>query len=204
MRSTLTLLALTICTLLAASVHAEEATSAAAGPTPAEMEAIMAAYMEAATPGPEHAKLAEMAGTYSCTTKMRMDPNGEWMESTATETIEPMLGGRFLHMHVVGAPGPMMPEGFEGAGIFGYNNGEKRYEQVWVDTMGTLTLFMTGTADDQGVITLEGSYTCPYMKIPLHQRWVMHPSKDGFMIEMYGPDMSGNEYHMGTVTGVRK
>jgi len=202
MRSTLTILTLALCTFLAAPVHAEEV--AASGPAGADMEAIMAAYMEAANSGPEHAKLAEMEGTYACNTKMRMDPAGEWFEYSATETITPMLGGRFIHMIVKCEPNPMMPEGFEGAGMLGYNNADQRYEQIWADSMGTVMMFMTGTADDDGNITLGGAYTCPYLKTSLHQRWVYMQSDTGFVMEMYGPDMTGTEFLMGTITAVRQ
>lgn len=204
MRSTLTLLTLALCTLLAAPVQAEETATAAAGPEGVDMEALMGAYMEAATPGDEHAALAAWEGTYDCVTKMRMDPAGDWFEYGATETISPMLGGRFIHLHVESGPSEMMPEGFSGAGILGFNKADQRYEQTWADSMGTVMLFMTGTKNADGDIELAGSYTCPYFKVPMSQRWVMKETDNGFLMEMYGPDMTGAEFLMGTVTAVRQ
>ncbi|MEO7995365.1 MAG: DUF1579 family protein [bacterium] len=202
MRSTLTILTVALCAFLAAPVQAAD--TAAATPSQADMEAMMTAYMEAATPGPEHARLAELAGTYACTTQMRMNPTDDFMSMTGTETIEPILGGRFIQMHVIGAPDAMMPDGFEAMAIMGYNITEQRYEESWVDSMGTLMLFTTGTADADGNITLEGSYNCPYLKKPIHQRYVWSMTDTGYEIAMYGPDMSGTEFHMGTVTAVRQ
>lgn len=199
--ATLTLALSTL--LLAAPVQADDA-MAGEMEMSEEMIAAIGAYMEAATPGAEHATLADWAGTYACTTRMRMDVDSDWFEYAATETIQPMMGGRFIHLIVKGDPSPMMPEGFEGAGILGYNNTEQRYEHTWVDTMGTMMLFMSGTADADGNITLEGSYTCPYMKETLHQRWIMKPTPEGFIMEIHGPDMEGNEFHMGTITAVRQ
>ena len=202
MRSTLPLLTLALTALLAAPVHAAD--TAAKSPSPVDMQAMMSAYMQAATPGPEHARLAKLAGTYDCTTKMRMNPTDDYMEMTGTETIESILGGRFLQMHVASPPGPMMPEGFEAAAIMGYSNSDQRYEETWVDSMGTLMLFTTGTADEAGNITLEGTYTDPYLKVPIHQRYVWKLTDTGYTIDMYGPDMSGTEFLMGTVTAIRQ
>src|SRR5262245_7974726 len=59
----------------------------------AEMMAMMA---KLATPGPEHAKLKAMVGTWDATSKMWMKPGAPPTEAKGTATYKMALGDRYL------------------------------------------------------------------------------------------------------------
>src|SRR3546814_4774128 len=61
----------------------------------AEQQAMMAAWQKAATPGPQHAQLAEQfAGTWDTKQTMWMDPSAPPMVETGKSVDTAVLGGR--------------------------------------------------------------------------------------------------------------
>lgn len=88
--------------------------------------------------------LEAMAGEWTYTSKMWMDPAAPPMESTGTSSFKSILGGRYVqhehHGFVMGMP-------FEGIGINGYDNIKKKFVSTWIDNMGTMITYMTGTFD---------------------------------------------------------
>ncbi len=164
------------------------------GMTPEDMKACEAA----ATPGPQHAKLAEIAGTWAGKTKMWMTPDqSEPVESTCTTIITPVLDGRYVRIETKGEmPGMGM---FEGFGINGYDNVTQKYQTTWIDNCGTS--IATGTGDvsaDGKTYTWKLSYSCPINKKPATLREVeKRVSKDAFTLEMFGNEPhSGKEFKM--------
>ena len=59
-------------------------------------EADMQACMVAATPGPEHAKLAESTGVWHGKTSLWMVPDSDPMMSSCSYTLTPFMDGRFF------------------------------------------------------------------------------------------------------------
>lgn len=118
---------------------------------------------EWAQPGPEHAELAKVVGTWDQEITMWMYPNAEPQTSAGVSTIKTILGGRFLLEKVRGEMdmgGEKML--FEGLGIFGYDNFKKKYVYTWVDNMGTMIMLAEGTPDATGkVITYLGEIPDP-------------------------------------------
>jgi hypothetical protein len=129
-------MAMTIrCLAVAMVALAAGASLAQEGAAPsAEQQAMMEAYQRAATPGPQHASLAKMAGDFTLTVKSYMEPGAEPEVSAATATRRVILGGRFLEEVVKGT---MMGQPFEGQGISGYDNVTGSWWGTWVDTMST-------------------------------------------------------------------
>jgi|GEM_PF-5743491 len=72
--------------------------------------------------------------------KMRMDPRWRVDGEHIHRDHHAYAGLWFIHMQVIGDPNPMMPDGFEGASILGYSNADKRDEQTWVDSLGTVMM----------------------------------------------------------------
>jgi hypothetical protein len=92
-----------------------------------------------ATPGPEHAVLKEMVGTWDTT--MKMPGVGE---SKGTCVYKMELGGLWLVSHFEGEIGGQK---FSGRGMDSYDAGKKKYVGLWVDSMSTTPMVMEGGYD---------------------------------------------------------
>jgi hypothetical protein len=134
---------------------AQPATSAVASATGQPNQAeMMKQMMELAKLNENHKMLADLAGTWSYTVKMWMNPdaNAKPEESKGTAVRKSIMEGRFSVMDVTGKMEMPGPDGkkkemtFKGMGIDGYDNVKKKFVGTWVDNMGT------------GVMTSEGDY----------------------------------------------
>jgi hypothetical protein len=112
-------------------------------------EQAMEAMLKYATPGPEHKRLDDLAGTFTYTMKAWMEPGQPPNESTGTSESKWILGGRYLSQDVTGNFAGMP---FYGHGLIGYDNAQKKYISVWVDSFGTGVSHGVGTADAGGKV----------------------------------------------------
>jgi hypothetical protein len=113
---------------------------------PAGMDDKMQEMDEATKTGPEHARMARLAGNWDVVTTIEgagMPPS----KTNDTSTITSELGGRFVHER---SRGEMMGQPVESFKMWGYNNGTKKYEGVWTWTMNTSVLHVTGDSKDGG------------------------------------------------------
>ena len=160
-----------------------------AGPS-AEQQAMMEAYQRAATPGPQHAVLAKMAGDFTITIKSYMEPGAAPEVSTGTSTRTMILGGRYLeesvHSSVAGQP-------VEGRGLTGYDNVTGQWWGSWIDSMSTGVMTTSGDWDETaGVGTFKGEYKDPLTGTLQTSRSVVRrlPNGDELM-EMYMSTAAG-------------
>jgi hypothetical protein len=123
------------------------------------------AMMKAMQPGPQHQQLAKLAGEYTTTSKLKQlgvdDGQGgtATQESTGTAKLTMTHDGRFLQEEDAGT---MMGMPTKGTKITGYNNASGQYEAVWLWTMSTGLMTMTGKSTDGGkTITFNASFTGP-------------------------------------------
>lgn len=124
------------------------------------MDEMMKAYAAVSQPGPYHKWMAQLEGEWKSQVTM-FGPDGKPMgpASMGKETRKLEMGGRFLD---VDFEGEFMGQKFEGAGVMGYNNIEKRFESTWYDSMSTGVMMLTGQADKEGkVVTFSGEETEP-------------------------------------------
>src|SRR5215207_6026826 len=91
---------------------------------PAMGAAEMEAMQKAASPGEPHKRLARMAGDWTMTNKMWMDPSQPPMESSGTMHADVIMGGRYVQSVWSGT---FMGQPFEGRGMDGYDNLAKQY-----------------------------------------------------------------------------
>ncbi|MBS0195619.1 MAG: DUF1579 family protein [Planctomycetes bacterium] len=190
----------------AANKAAQPAKDAAKAPN-AEEAAMMEAWTKAATPGKMHERLAKGVGTWEGKCKSWMAPGATPEEWTCTSTVTSILGGRFTTNETKGMMsmgGPPMP--FEGHGTAGYNNTTQKFESTWMDNMGTMTLFFTGTLDADGTtITTTAHFTDCITNKETHMKNVEKiTGPDTMTLEMYAPGPDGKEFKMMEIAYTRK
>ena len=122
------------------------------GAQPSEEE-MMKMMMENAKLNENHKLLAELAGNWTYTVKMWMDPSAPPSESKGTATRKAEMGGRYFVMDAAGKfsmPGPdgkMQQFDFKGRSTEGYDNAKKKFVSSWIDNMGTGIMLSEGTYD---------------------------------------------------------
>ena len=118
---------------------------------------ILAATLGAATaeaqyqppkPGPEHALLKKLEGTWDTTMKIA------GQESKGTAVYKMDLGGLWLTSAFEGSMGT---DKFSGRGFDTYDAGKKKFVGVWFDSMSTTPMIMEGNYSKDGkTLTMVG------------------------------------------------
>lgn len=124
-----------------------------------EMAAEMAAWQEAMTPGPQHQKLAAMAGEWNLDLTMWMEPGAEPMKLPSTASRRMTFGGRHLEEEV---SGEFMGSPFLGRGVTGYDNASGKWWTTWIDNQSTGLMVGEGDWDDEtNTLTIVTTATDP-------------------------------------------
>ena len=153
-------------------------------------------------PGPEQAFLAKRAGEYTRTIKFVTRPDADANASSGTAKISVALDGRFIVEEnndvVFGRP-------VSGMRIYGFNNVTKQYEAVWMYTMSTAMITLTGTSSDGGkTIDLTGTTVDAHGKtVPLHAI-VRQMDDDKFVVTLMTAGSDGKEAAFQETTYTRK
>jgi hypothetical protein len=146
-------------------------------------------------PGPEHAVLKEIEGTWDAVVKAGPQ------ESKGTMTSK-MMGGLWL---ISEFKGDFEGASFEGRGIDGYDVDKKKYIAIWVDSMTTSPLTLEGTYDEKSkTMSMQGEGKGPDGKPAKFKTTTNFPNKDQQVFKMFlvGPD--GNDIPMMTIEYKRK
>jgi hypothetical protein len=137
-----------------ATTSLSTAAPSSAQPSADEMKKMMAEMMELGKPGENHKLLAELAGSWTYTMKMMMDPTtGKPSESKGTATRKAIFDGRYFTFEVSGKfqmpgkDGKPMDMNFKGMAIEGYDNVKKKFISSWIDNMSTMMMNAEGTYD---------------------------------------------------------
>lgn len=197
MRSTIVATCVMLVLALATSTRADDK-------VPKNPEEFAKAMAEAGKPGPEHAKLQALEGTWTYTCKFWLDPSQPPMESKGTIERKSVLGGRFLEERVTGTNFDGKP-GFEGFGLLGYDNGRKQFTSAWSCNMGTGTCLGLGSADSSGAkLTFQTEAYCPLQKKTIKGREEIRlEGSDKIVAESYVNE-NGKEVKMMELVSVRK
>jgi hypothetical protein len=144
-------------------------------------------------PGSEHAWLAERKGSWNAHCKMRMHPEGDWMDFPATEEVKVILGGFWVE-----ATFKCDYEGmnFLGRSMMGYDQNKKKYISTWQDSSSSGLVVMEGTYDAaKKVMSLEGQAFMPEAGKMVDQRMVLHFGDDGSSVmKMFVPGPDGKHF----------
>ncbi|GAB4454951.1 MAG: DUF1579 domain-containing protein [Anaerolineales bacterium] len=109
--------------------------------------------------GSPHHFLSQLAGGWTGTSKLWLEPGKLADESQVAGSIQLILDGRFaLFLYQSSIEG----EAQHGMFTFGYNTTKDQYESSWVDSFhnNTAIMFCTGAAKENGFFVL-GSYPDP-------------------------------------------
>jgi len=168
----------------------------------AEQAAMMQAYQQAGTPGPQHAGLAKTTGTYDLAIKSWMGPDAAPTSETGTAVRSMILGDRVMTEKVEAT---MHGQPFTGHGMTGYDNVTRKYWSTWNDSMSTGLMVSEGTCDDAGACNFTGSWHDPVSRQEVSARmttkWTS-PTVEVF--EMYGPGPDGKEHKMMEMTYTKR
>jgi hypothetical protein len=145
-------------------------TATASGGQPSEAE-MMKMMTEMSKLNENHKILGQLAGNWTYTVKMWMnpDPNAKPTESKGTSSRKAIMDGRFYTTETSGKapmPGPdgkMKEMEFKGMSIEGYDNAKKKFVSTWIDNMGTGILMSEGTYDPA---TKTFTYSAEYEMAP--------------------------------------
>ncbi|KFL37736.1 DUF1579 domain-containing protein [Arenimonas donghaensis] len=167
----------------------------------AEEKAMMEAYQQAGTPGPQHAAMARSAGDYTLSVTSWQAPDAPPTVESGKARRRMDLGGRVLIEEVEST---MMGQAFTGMGLHGYDNVSGKYWSTWNDSMSTGLMVSQGDCDDQGNCTFTGSWNDPVTRDKVTARMTTRwTDANTEIFEMYGPGPDGKEMKMMQITYTR-
>jgi hypothetical protein len=158
---------------------------------------VAAQEMANVKPGPEHAILKKIVGTWDA--EMDMGPAGK---SKGSMTTKEVAGGTWFVSEFKGEMGGMK---FEGVGINGYDPKKKKYVGTWTDSMSTSIEPTEGTYDAATkTMTETMNSTGPNGEAMKFENVSVYKSDDEytFTMSMVMPD--GNKQKMMTINYKRR
>lgn len=139
--------------------------------------ALLGVVAAALPPGPEHARLTAMAGTWDVDMTFRFRPDGPPVAVKATSTIRPLLGGLFIEEAIEGT---LNGTPFTTLAWTGFNTSTRQYEATRIATTNTARIAETGTYDERTKqFELKADY--PLAGDTWHQRTVIQQSSPDAM-----------------------
>lgn len=141
-----------------------------------------------------HKMLSKLAGAWEGTTRTWFEPGPPVDESPIRGTMRLILDGRFiLHEYKSSMDGKPL----EGVAIYGYSNGNGRFQSAWVDSFhnGTAIMFSEGDGKREGHNVL-GGYTYPGPDGIQHWGWrteIEMNGDDEIVITAYNISPEGEE-----------
>jgi hypothetical protein len=103
-----------------------------------------AATAQMAQPGPEHEAMKQLAGEWEGTVQIQMPGMPEPATSAVTESVRLDHGGLWLISRFEGS---MMGAPYSGQSIMGYDQAQKKYVEVWVDSFRSEIQQIEGSYD---------------------------------------------------------
>jgi len=159
--------------------------------------------LAAMAPGPMHAKLEPLIGSWTMAGKWRMGPEQPWDEFSGDVEREWIMDGRQIKETV---DSEWMGQPFTGMALIGHDNVRGEFNMVWVDNMSTGTYLSAGRMDDSGKIVFEGENSDPMTGEK--NRWgksvVDMSNANEHVIEMWSKDESGTPFVAMQMTMTRK
>lgn len=173
--------------VFAGSAMAQEAQQTSTVPNDQQDKA-MQALADAAKPGPIHAQLMKRAGDYT-TTETYSASGVAPQQSSGTARLKSILGGRFLEEE---NSGDSFGQPYAGLRLYGYNNGSKQYEAIWIYNGSTAFLVLDGTSDDNGkTVRYSGAFLGPGGQRQTLRVTITQQDDDHFTVKLLGEAPGG-------------
>jgi hypothetical protein len=138
------------------------------------------AQFEPPKPGPEHAYLKRMEGTWDTTMSMA------GQESKGSAVFKMDLGGLWLASTFEGS---VMGQKFTGRGYDTYDPAKKKFVSIWLDSMSTTPMMMEGTYDEaKKTLTMIGDAPGMDGKMTKHKAVSTMPDDNTIKFAMYMGD----------------
>ncbi len=119
----------------------------------------IARWMQACKPGPAHARLKELLGSYDVTSRMWMAHDKPPMESKGSMEVSWLVEGKWL---ISKTSAEMMGQKINTTAILGYDNFKERFVWCTVDSLQTTLNTASGLFDQKGNdLTLWGTIDEP-------------------------------------------
>ena len=153
------------------------------------------AMLKAGAPGEAHKKLEPLVGIFNASVKFWSSPSSPPEETSGIVRNAWALDGRFVEQRFEGT---LMGQPYSGVGFIGYDNAKRKYTSVWLDTGNTAIMESSGAFDPEGkVLTLTGTMDDPATGKPAKTtQKIFFAGKDGYRIEIWGPDPFGKPFKM--------
>jgi hypothetical protein len=166
-------------------------------------EEMMAAYMALGNPGEHHEELKMAVGEWEANTSFIMDPaNPDQKEDgVGSCSVKMIMDGRFsktkFDSDFMGIP-------FTGYAYSGYDNARKQHVSIWMDTMSTAIMYMTGNKNEDGDLVMQGTTFAPGVG-DYEMRMVYHwDDENNWSQNFYDQLPDGSWMHTGVITYTRK
>jgi hypothetical protein len=172
-----------------ASLRGEDPAAETPQLDPEAMQKMMAEYAKVTE---HHKAFQHVVGKWNTEMTCSM-PGAPSQTTTGTATFKLLLGGRFLRQNFKGV---YDGKKFQGMGITGYDNAQKKLVGIWIDSMGTGIMHTTGNYDEKThVITEIGESVMPTG--PMKMKIVTKPiNENKFTFTMYMLTPDGGEQQM--------
>lgn len=168
-----------------------------------EQMQMMENFKAYSTPNAMHDELAKMAGSWNAEVKHWMAPGAPVEISQGTAESQLIFGGRFIEQKF---SSEWMGQPFEGLGIFGYDNIQKEFQSIWLDSMATGMMVSSGSLAEDGSMIEEGTFSCPLTNsVRWNRSKTTFIDEDTFTFEMFMKDeKSGEEFRSMIITYKRQ
>lgn len=164
---------------------------------------ISKAWMEYATPGDAHKRMAKDNGVWDEDMTSWQHDGAEPMKMKMTAEIKSIFDGKYQEaVH----KGDFMGMPFEGKSTLAYDNASKEYISTWIDNMSTGIMVMRGNCDEAAkTFKMEGEVIDPVTKKMKKMREVITMVDENTQkMEMYDTGYDGKEFKSMEITMKRK
>jgi len=154
---------------------------------------ISKAWMEYATPGDAHKRMAKDNGVWDEDMTSWQQEGAEPMKMKMTAEIKSVFDGKYQEaVH----KGDFMGMPFEGKSTLAYDNASKEYISTWIDNMSTGIMVMHGNYDEAAkTFKMEGEVIDPVTKKMKKMREVITMVDENTQkMEMYDTGYDGKEF----------
>jgi len=162
-----------------------------------DVHKMMETYEKLAKPAEQHKLLAKMAGSWKVTGQWWQDADSAPNQSNGTAKHKVIFDGLFVQQEYTG---DMMGNPFVGIGMVGFDNHTKKFQSIWMDSMGSSIMYFVGNTNNGNTITMTADFDDPMRGSVTWRSVTKIVSDDIHTVEMYVTPKNGSEEKMAEMT----